>query len=944
MTVSLDSIARRVLKKRLTLPEALAQVAAEKFRARFDGAAIEQRDEDIRDLADRDLARASVLAALNCQIARYQANDEVWGNCNMTLGRLYLRQDELASALYHYEGALKVFEPAVGAEDAVGQIRLEMGEIKERQRDFAAAIEAYQTGLALARQLGRADFESDAYNGLSRVHLAQERADEALDFAKCALKCSKAGKDPRGETAALGTLAQINHFLGRLAGAVAHYEQGLTLFERDSTLFRQDLTPGEKIDFHAGKGRLLSGLGNVLTQLGRLEEAEARLLEAMDIARQHNDRQSKQQLLSSRGNLYQAKAERESSQGLSQRRLEEAQKYHRKALDIARERDDLGGQGKQQTSLGNIYTQLKQFDQARQCYTEALALAEKVEDVDTQWRAHYGWGNLCAAQGQYKGAFGHYEPAINIVETQRHRLKNIESRTKFWQERAALYKRMALCCLKAPEKLWLALAYTERSKARYLADLLAGRIPQGEKDQESPQPAPESIDDTLKTIETAIAKLPESTAAVVFNVTEAGTVIFIVSHEAGENRANAPDDGWQLSSDGRLRVKRFERFRQDTLQNLLVKVGDTDEAIGGYLGDYYNYVECKNGVDCRNDDGRLKELGEKWKTTLETVSAVVYEALLGSVQQQLARLPVERVVLMPNLGLSLLPLHAGYRLNGTERDYFLDQYEISYVPSFFVLRQCQTRVHAEAGDDLSFFAVANPTGDLNWAEVEVKCVARFFPEPRVLGRVCPDQATQEAIIKEAPLYACIHFACHGEFDLIEPLQSALRLVPPELLTLDTTLNCLRLPHSRVVVMSACETGLVDPSDLADESVGLPAGFLLAGVPCVVSTLWSVPDLSTALLMERFYENHLCGDPDEDPATRRPLPPAQALHRAQRWLRDVTARELAVHYEAEMQDPKYLTFAQALDLLMRFDQAEYPDSCPFGHPIYWAPFTISGHSY
>ena len=41
MKVSLDSIARRVLKKKSTLPEALAQVAAEKFRARFDDAAIE---------------------------------------------------------------------------------------------------------------------------------------------------------------------------------------------------------------------------------------------------------------------------------------------------------------------------------------------------------------------------------------------------------------------------------------------------------------------------------------------------------------------------------------------------------------------------------------------------------------------------------------------------------------------------------------------------------------------------------------------------------------------------------------------------------------------------------------------------------------------------------------------------------------------------------------
>jgi CHAT domain-containing protein/tetratricopeptide (TPR) repeat protein len=973
MTVSLDSIARQVLRKKLTLPEALAQVAAEQFRARFEDAAIEKRDEDIRDLAGRNLARAGVLAALNCQIARYQANDEVWGNCNMTLGRLYLRQDELASALYHYEEALRVFEPVSGAEEAVGQIRLEVGEIEERQRNFAAAEEAYVSGLALARQLGRADFESDAYNGLSRVHLAQERADKALDFAKCALKCSKAGKDPRGEAAAWGTLAQINHFLGRLAGAVAHYEQGLTLFERDSTLFRQDLTPGEKIDFHAGKRRLLSGLGNVLMQLGRLEEAEARLLEAMGIARRHHDRRSEQQLSSSRGNLYQAKAERESNQGLSRQWLEEAQKYHWKALDIARERGDLGGQGKQQASLGNIYTKLEQFDQARQRYTKALAMAKKVEDVDTQWRAHYGWGNLCAAQGQYKGAFGYYESAIGIVEIQRHGLENIESRTKFWQERATLYKRMVLCCLnmRTLEKLWLALAYTERSKARYLADLLAKRTPGREEDQESPQPAPESIEDTLKTIETAIDKLPESTAAVVFNVTEAGTVIFIVSNEPGENRANTPDDGWQLSSDGRLRVKRFERFRQDTLQNLLVKVGDADEAISGYLGDYYNYVECKNDVDCRNDDGRRKELGEKWRSTLETVSAVTYEALLGSVQQQLARLPVKQIIFMPNLGLSLLPLHACR----TKQGYLLDHYEITYIPSFAVLRHCQEQMYSGLRDGLDLFAVrnpekANPERNLIWADTEVNRIASLFSEGqvRILDGSDQDRATPRAVMDEAPYYSYAHFACHGVFDLIEPLKSFLSLAPdpnrpapekPEgepltlgLVLMDNSsesdgalgkdLGPLRLPRTRLVVMSACETGLVDPGDLADEYLTLPAGFLLAGAPGVVSTLWTVDDLSTALLMQRFYLYHLKGDPNSQ--QRRPLCPAQALRRAQQWLRDkVTAKMAAKFYRQRVdalraQEDK--AFMSAQEAFFYYDQ-QPPDSRPFAHPVYWAPFTMSG---
>jgi CHAT domain-containing protein len=41
---------------------------------------------------------------------------------------------------------------------------------------------------------------------------------------------------------------------------------------------------------------------------------------------------------------------------------------------------------------------------------------------------------------------------------------------------------------------------------------------------------------------------------------------------------------------------------------------------------------------------------------------------------------------------------------------------------------------------------------------------------------------------------------------------------------------------RLVVLSACETGLIEFEQAPDEFLGLPAGFLEAGAPGVVSTL------------------------------------------------------------------------------------------------------------
>jgi CHAT domain-containing protein len=101
---------------------------------------------------------------------------------------------------------------------------------------------------------------------------------------------------------------------------------------------------------------------------------------------------------------------------------------------------------------------------------------------------------------------------------------------------------------------------------------------------------------------------------------------------------------------------------------------------------------------------------------------------------------------------------------------------------------------------------------------------------------------------------------------------------------------------------------------------------------VVSTLWPVEDLSTMLLMERFYRGHL----------QEGLPPAVALRRSQLWLRDATAGDmgLAGHWEQV-----YLTTADPGVVRTAFRSMRYyanhPEDRPFSSPYYWAPFTFAG---
>jgi tetratricopeptide (TPR) repeat protein/CHAT domain-containing protein len=66
---------------------------------------------------------------------------------------------------------------------------------------------------------------------------------------------------------------------------------------------------------------------------------------------------------------------------------------------------------------------------------------------------------------------------------------------------------------------------------------------------------------------------------------------------------------------------------------------------------------------------------------------------------------------------------------------------------------------------------------------------------------------------------------------------------------------LFLPNTRLVVMSACETGLGDIKR-SEGVYGLQRGFKMAGVDYIIMTLWQVLDKETSDFMTLFYQNLL----------------------------------------------------------------------------------------
>jgi CHAT domain-containing protein len=72
-------------------------------------------------------------------------------------------------------------------------------------------------------------------------------------------------------------------------------------------------------------------------------------------------------------------------------------------------------------------------------------------------------------------------------------------------------------------------------------------------------------------------------------------------------------------------------------------------------------------------------------------------------------------------------------------------------------------------------------------------------------------------------------------------------------------SAMNLTNTKLVVMSACETGLGDIRG-SEGVFGLQRGFKMAGVKTLIMSLWKVPDAETAEFMQTFYTEWSSGKP------------------------------------------------------------------------------------
>jgi tetratricopeptide (TPR) repeat protein len=586
-----------------------------------------------------------------------------------------------------------------------------------------------------------------------------------------------------------------------------------------------------------------------------------------------------------------------------------------------------------QNNLGNAYSERiagdrsENVERAIRAYEQALdwfAAGTFPYHLITTGR---NLGNAAFGVQSWSKARQGYLHAIQGTEHLRGQALHEDRRREIQEASIQVYTRMVATSLALGQPAE-ALAYADRSKARNLVEQMQGQ------EQERPDSVPAAVWEAFTATRAALqnAERPGQGSDAEALLRAAPRIQAARQHHAEAlRRVEEHQPGFSLT-------QQVSPLPPEALCTLFP--GEDTALLYWYLGEdrLYTFVYTGTWPAPRVLEAGLEKLDalQQWMITwlqayFQGIGGWKWQLLerlqelagLLDLEEVLALLPgtVQHLTLVPHRWLHWLPLHA-LPMPGAATT-LLDRFQtVQYAPSLqlLIFSRQQQRPNFNR-----LLAVQNPTMDLLYADPEVATVQDHFSASQVLLHAQASLAAFEHHPHRADAH-CLHFACHGGFNRLNPLASALQLADG-LLSVQDVFG-LSLRQCRLVTLSACETGLTELNSLTDEYIGLPSGFLLAGSKAVVSSLWAVDDLSTALLMEAFYSQMQAG-----------LGVAKALNQAQRWVRNATLEQveaqLQPHLERMNRTRRNVVLKSLNDI--KEQQVKYP----FAHPFHWAAFTALG---
>lgn len=757
------------------------------------------------------------------------------------------------------------------------------------------AMEYYERALALRTN----DPAGMAYTlyGMGAADWSMGEYQDALDHylrALAAWRELRSAPDPggfhaRGEANARNSLGLVYAGLGNQAKALEQYEAALAIWRR--------------VADEGGEAYTKNNMGLSYLDQGRVREAEA----AIEAARAPLER-----LKDSRGQAY--VQQNLGDVRLRQGKMKAALASYELSLALKREIGDRWGEAHTLHSLGEVHQQLKQTAGARRFYEQALELRRSTADRDGEALTLAAMASLDSSAGRLERAGEEISESLALIERTRTSVLRPDLRSVYFTTHHSYYEFATDLYMRLdaenPGKGFdrRAFDWSERARARALLDSLANLRSEVEKagpgaergmllrrqfnaqadrlvrlegtatGRAQLEQARKKMDGLLEEyrqweIETRRMNRPaddfltaEPRPLEEIQRAALGPDAVLLQYTLGRTRSYL----WVVSHNGlasfRLPPRRtIEAAARESIDLLTARNQETDSSMEGRVA-------------------RLQAAGER----LPVVAAELRRMLLNPAEK-LTR--GKRTLLISGAGILRHIPFAALEQGGARHAYV-------YLPSASSLVEIRRKERHPAEKGLA--VVADPVftardsrvarRDVATAEdwprlrhslEEARAIAPFWPAgSRLL--VTGFDATREMVESEVfSQYRYIHLATHAVIDEKRPELSRIILsqLGRDSRPREGSLRLFAVYNLRwnadLVVLSACRSAL--GKDVEGEGmVGLATGFLQAGVPRLVASLWDVDDGATAELMKHFYASML----------RKKMRPPAALAAAQEELRRI----------------------------------------------------------
>ncbi|SEM18465.1 CHAT domain-containing protein [Syntrophus gentianae] len=754
------------------------------------------------------------------RIENYLEHFRKTGDQKTLLPELHQAERELFQSLNEFQRSGKLPDAAL--------CLIKLGDIQRMQNQWANALGRYQEGEKLARQSGHRAYQAKAFIGQARTEfLGLREYGNALSHAERAIELSN---EPVDLFNALDLKAEILIAQGQLIPAFDTLSRAFSIAQKvdDQTsllyayLDRADiyLKFAEKCDYDRT-------FQSCYEALARAKEDYSR---ALAIAQ---DRGYQGLAGYARSFLRNADMRKEliSSQERSHALTAETSLFHPR-------------------KPGDVLVSDKFLSTGLDFPPGLLAWIQQSGVMKTgDARSFYIEGLLFDMQGHRDSALQSYLKAVELLERDRRRLRDEQSRGTFFEDKIEFYYTPILHLLERGRQAE-AFDLMERSRSRGMADLLANKslYLTGDRDQalygavqkaqaeiarlqtnlflENSRPDTEQSPDVLSRTGQELKKTESAYRLLVDRL----------GREAPKTRSLVVSEPVSLKA----LQEAMKRDGYEVLQYLILEHGVILWHISG------DAVHVRNVFLPRSElarkVGALRESLSRGDRPFDTRSA--QELYLFLVQPARQWFKTNAVVVIPHEDLAYIPFQVFQ--NPADNRYLGEDFRITYAPSATVLASFSQSGQMRG----TLLAVADP--GIPKAQEEVQSIAGLFPGR---SKVVVEQLARETDIKAwAGHYEILHLSAHGRFDAQSPLLSYVQLGaggPDDGRLTAAEMFGLPLEKNRLVVLSACETGRARATH-ANEILGMTRALLYAGAKALVLSSWEVDSASTALWMETFY--------------------------------------------------------------------------------------------